>query len=84
MRHTGTNTNSLSESYDLSSSDEDPLYSSGDSFTFFWDAVKGFRKGHFVLLAGNLSCKRKYLDALAKVPLICVYDFDILAAAMTC
>lgn len=81
VRHTGTNTNSLSESYDLSSSDEDPLYSSGDSFTFFWDAVKGFRKGHFVLLAGNLSCKRKYLDALAKVPWICVYDFDIFSCS---
>lgn len=50
---------------------------SGDSFGFFREAVKNFQKGHFVLLAGDISCDKLHLQNLAKVPWICVYDFDI-------
>lgn len=81
VRHAGTNTKLPSELTDFSSSDEEPLYSSGDTFSFFWDAVKGFGKGHFVLLTGNVTCQKKYLDALAKVPWISVYDFDIFSCS---
>ena len=78
MRNAGTNTPSSCMTVDeSSSSDEEPLCSSGDSFSFFWDAVKGFRKGHFILLAGNIQCEKKHLEALSLAPWICVYDFDI-------
>ncbi|XP_060606361.1 uncharacterized protein LOC132758686 [Ruditapes philippinarum] len=82
VRNAGTNTqpsiiSKTKYADESSSSDEEPLCSSGDSFSFFWDAVKGFKKGHFILLAGNIQCEKKHLEALSKAPWICVYDFDI-------
>ncbi|XP_060077282.1 uncharacterized protein LOC132556822 [Ylistrum balloti] len=40
------------------------------------DAVNNFRKGHFILLAGDISSQSKNIDAIACVRWLAVFDFD--------
>ncbi|XP_045166597.2 uncharacterized protein LOC123529994 [Mercenaria mercenaria] len=61
----------------LINSNVETRYLSGETLSFFWESVKGFQKGHFVLLVGDIACDKRHLHHLAKVPWICVYDFDI-------
>lgn len=79
-QRTYSGTKELSSSDDVDDVD-DPLCSSGDSFSFFWEAVNHFQKGHFVLLVGDMACHTRHLNALAKVPWLCVYDFDIFSCS---
>ena len=46
-------------------------------FEQFCDQVEHFKKGHYILISGNVSNKIRHLAHLARIPFLAVYDFDV-------
>lgn len=46
-------------------------------FRTFCEEVNDFKKGHFILLSGNVSNKIRNLSHFALIPYLAVYDFDV-------
>ena len=63
---------------ETSSDEEEPK--KGD-FTQFWEDVGGFEKGHPILIAGDVSTRIKYLENLALIPWVAVFDFDVISCS---
>ncbi|XP_052285564.1 uncharacterized protein LOC127881600 [Dreissena polymorpha] len=60
--------------------DDGDTVTSGTTFDFFCGTVDGFKRGHFVLVTGDVSCLAKDINAFGLVPWLCVYDFDIFSS----